>query len=256
MNRNKLIIIVALTSVFFGGFIAKTNVEIHNQLTQTEIDEGWVLLFDGQTFNGWRSLGIDHVQEGIWKIEDEAIRKINSHNVTAQATGRTVESSDLISIDTYENFELSFEWKLNKDGNSGIKYNVSEEISMQYPPTFSALGFEYQMLDNDCENYKKTYKPSYFAGSLYDMIIAQNVHLKPIGEFNKSRIILNGNHGEHWLNGVMILEYEMGTSMFNSLYQASKYKKYPDFEQKRKGHIVITNHVDDSWHRNIKIRKL
>ena len=88
------------------------------------------------------------------------------------------------------------------------------------------------------------------------MYKAENVHIKPLGEFNKSLILLKGNHGEHWLNGVKVLEYEFATAEFDSLFQLSKYNKYPDFEKKRAGHIVITNHSDDSWYRNIKIRRL
>ncbi len=88
------------------------------------------------------------------------------------------------------------------------------------------------------------------------MYAPENVQLKPVGEWNSSKIILNGNHGEHWLNGVKVVEFELGTSKFDSLYQLSKFVKYPGFANKRNGHIVITNHTDESWYRNIKIRRI
>ena len=88
------------------------------------------------------------------------------------------------------------------------------------------------------------------------MYTPQNVQLKPAGEFNQGRILVNGNHGEHWVNGVKVVEFEFATAEFDSLFRLSKYAKYPDFEKKRSGHIVITNHSDESWYRNIKIRRI
>lgn len=227
----------------------------HNTLSKAEKNNGWELLFDGKTFNGWRGLGRDAVQNDHWKVENGMIRKVNNDEVFA-ATGKEIDGGDLCTIETFDNYELSFEWKIKKDGNSGIKYNVSEEISTTYGGDHSALGFEYQILDDDSEKYKGKLKPSQYTAGLYEMYAPKNVKINPIGEFNQSRLVLNGNHGEHWLNGVKVLEFEFDTEEWNSLFQKSKYHKYPDFEKKRKGHIVITNHSDDSWYRNIKIRRL
>ncbi|MCD6355404.1 MAG: DUF1080 domain-containing protein [Prolixibacteraceae bacterium] len=262
MNNKKYFII--LTSIIFliiGGCNIKQKshkIEGHknNQLTKAEKSEGWELLFDGKSFSKWRGLGRETVQGDHWKIEDGTIRKVNSSEVAKQADGKPVDGGDLMTIETFDNFELSFEWKIKKAGNSGIKYNVSEELSMAYGSKYSALGFEYQILDDNDEKYKGILKPTQFTGALYDMYAPKNVHLKPLGEFNKSRILLDGNHGEHWLNGIKVVEYEFGSEEFDSLFQHSKYAKYPGFEKKRKGHIVITNHNDDSWYRNIKIRRL
>jgi hypothetical protein len=88
------------------------------------------------------------------------------------------------------------------------------------------------------------------------MVAPKNVKINPVGEYNSSRILLSGNHGEHWLNGIKVVEFEFATAEFDSLYQLSKFVKYPGFEKKRKGHIVITNHTDESWYRNIKIRRI
>jgi len=262
MNYKKpFIILISLFVLIIGGCHTKpssnkTEEIKNNQLTQIEKDQGWELLFDGETLSKWRGLGRDTVQPDHWKVENGTIRKVNNIEVLENTNGIEIDGGDLMTIETFDNFELTFEWKIKKDGNSGIKYNVSEEISTTYGGNHSALGFEYQILDDDSEKYKGKLKPSQYTAGLYEMYKAENVKINPIGEFNKSRIVLNGNHGEHWLNGVKVLEYEFGTTEFDSLFQLSKYANYPDFEKKRKGHIVITNHSDDSWYRNIKIRKI
>ncbi|MDB4583822.1 DUF1080 domain-containing protein, partial [Draconibacterium sp.] len=235
--------------------VKKDSNQEQNTLSKSEVKAGWELLFDGKTFNGWRGLGRETVQNDHWKVENGCIHKVNNEEVL-KATGKKIDGGDLITIEKFDNFEFSFEWKIKKDGNSGIKYNVSEEISTTYGGKHSALGFEYQILDDDSEEYKGKLKPSQYTAGLYEMYKAENVKINPIGEFNRSRILLDGNHGEHWLNGVKVLEYEFGTAEFDSLFQKSKYNKYPGFEKKRKGHLVITNHSDDSWYRNIKIRRI
>lgn len=227
----------------------------NNRLTKEEIEQGWELLFDGKTFTGWRGLGRDTVETNHWKVEDGNIHKVNSREVPLLPNGEKIDGGDLITIDTFDNFEMTFEWKIKEAGNSGIKYNVSEKISTTYGSGHGALGFEYQILDDGNEMYKDL-KPSQFTGALYEIYVPVNVHLKPLGEFNQGRIVLNGNHGEHWLNGIKVVEYEFASAEFDSLFQLSKYVKYPDFEKKRSGHIVITNHTDESWYRNIKIRRI
>ncbi len=227
-----------------------------NSLTSDEIREGWKLLFDGKTFNGWRGLGMDHVPEGLWVIENGMIKKVNTGDAKKLPDGRPVEGGDLMTIDTFENFDLTFEWKINKAGNSGLKYNVSEEMSQKYGSKYSALGFEYQLLDDGDPSYKGVLKPSQFSGSLYDLIPAKNIKLKPIGEFNVSRIIVNGKHAEHWLNGIKVVEYEFGSKELEDAYKESKFSKIPGFIDKRKAHIVLQNHNEESWFRNIKIREL
>jgi len=227
-----------------------------NKLTKAEKKEGWKLLFDGKTLSGWRGLGRDHVPVGLWVIEGGMIKKVDTGNEKNLPDGRPIEGGDLITIDTYENFELTFEWKVNKAGNSGLKYNVSEEISQKYGSQFSALGFEYQLIDDGDEAYKGVLKASQFSGSLYDLIPAENVSLKPVGEFNSSRIIVEGNHAEHWLNGIRVVEYDFGSKELEDAFKVSKFSKIPGFTDKRKAHIVLQNHNDESWFRNIKIRVL
>jgi len=225
-----------------------------NELSLEEKKEGWELLFDGKTLKGWRGLGRDTVESDYWKVENGTIHKIDNRDVPENK--RVENGGDLTTINTYGNFELSFEWKIKDAGNSGIKYNVSEEISKKYGSGYNALGFEYQILDDDDPLYAKELKNSQFTASLYDMIARKGGKLNPAGEYNSGKIILNGTHGEHWLNGKKVVEFEFGTAQFDSLFRVSKYSKYPDFEKRRSGLIVITNHSDESWYRNIKIRRL
>lgn len=254
MNYLKVLVTVLLFAGLFFN-CKKAEKQLNNTLTKAEIEEGWELLFDGKTFNGWRGLGRDTVETNNWKIEDGMIRKVNSREIPPLPNGETINGGDLMTVETFDDFELSFEWKIKEAGNSGIKYNVSEELTNEWGSKYSALGFEYQILDDGHEMYRDL-KPHQFTGALYEMFPPENVQLKPVGEFNMSKIVLRGNHGEHWLNGVKVVEFEFAAANFDSLFQLSKYAKYPGFGQRRKGHIVITNHNDDSWYRNIKIKKL
>ena len=254
MNLNFKALFVISFSIVLSS-CNKAEIIGNNQLTKEEKEQGWELLFDGKTFNGWRGLGRDTVETMHWKVENGEIHKVDNRDVPPLPNGEKINGGDLMTIETFDNFELSFEWKIKEAGNSGIKYNVSEEISTTYGSGFGALGFEYQILDDDNEIYKDL-NPYQYTGSLYDFYAPENVHLKPIGEFNQGTIILNGSHGEHWLNGAKVVEYELGTAEMDSLFQVSKFANYKDFEKKRKGHIVITNHTDESWYRNIKIRRI
>jgi len=228
---------------------------IPNVLTDAEQRAGWHLLFDGKTFNGWRGLGYDTVPTAHWKIENGTIRKLADGQVPRLPDGQPAAGGDLMTRDTFRDFELSWEWKISRAGNSGVKYNVSEEISMANAPNHAALGFEYQMLDDSLHEDNKV--PSHRAGALYDLIPPNgNKVLKPVGEWNSSTIVFRGNHGEHWLNGQKIVEFELGTRLMDSLLAKSKYRDIKGFADKRAGHIVLQDHVDEVFFRNIKIRRL
>jgi len=160
MNYKKpFIILISLIVLIISGCNTKpgsnkTEEIKNNQLTQAEKNQGWELLFDGETLSKWRGLGRDTVQPDHWKVENGTIRKVNNIEVLENTNGIEIDGGDLMTIETFDNFELTFEWKIKKDGNSGIKYNVSEEISTTYGGNHSALGFEYQILDDDSEKYK------------------------------------------------------------------------------------------------------
>jgi len=226
-----------------------------NTLTQAQRAEGWILLFDGKTFDGWRGLGRDNIPQGHWVIEEGAIKKVPSADVPRQADGQPLVGGDLMTVETFEDFELYLEWKISPAGNSGIKYNVSEEMSTSHPPIYAALGFEYQIIDDDRHPDARV-GPDRTAAALYDLIAPVGKTLEPVGEFNTARIIFRGLHGEHWLNGVKVLEYDLGTPRMDRLLAASKYRDIPGFAAKRRSHIVLQDHTDAVWYRNIKIREI
>jgi len=202
-----------------------------------------------------------------WRIVDGTIKKIASGKVPRVADGRPLNGGDLMTVETFGDFELSWEWKVTPGANSGVKYNVSEELSVAQggamtpaavaqgaiAPNHSALGFEYQMLDDD--RHPDGQMPTHRAGALYDLVAPTGAkHLRPVGEWNQSRVIFRGNHGEHWLNGEKIVEFELGTARMDSALAASKYHSIPGFAERRKGHIVLQDHGDEVYFRSIKVR--
>jgi Domain of Unknown Function (DUF1080) len=233
--------------------VAATALTAPNMLSAAERAAGWRLLFDGKTFDGWRGLGYDSVPTAHWKIENGAIKKVPSGEIPRMPDGQPARGGDLMTTERFADFELSWEWKIGRAGNSGVKYNVSEELSMAAAPNHAALGFEYQLLDDSLHEDNKV--PSHRAGALYDLI-APNASkaLKPVGEWNVSKIVYRGTHGEHWLNGARIVEFDLDTPRMDSLLAKSKYRNIQDFAQRRAGHLVLQDHGDEVYFRSIKIR--
>ncbi len=226
-----------------------------NQLTLAERTAGWRLLFDGTSLTEWRGLGYDSVPTAHWRVIDGAIVKIPTAKVLRQADGQPVAGGDLMTHESFRDFELAFEWRVTPGANSGVKYNVSEELSLKYASNHAALGFEYQVLD-DLLHPDNT-MASHRAGSLYDILEASpGKRLRPVGEWNSARIVLLGNHGEHWLNGAKVVEFDLATPRLDSLLQRSKYKPIPGFAERRRGHVILQDHGDEVHFRSIKIREL
>jgi len=238
-----------------------------NQLTRAEQRAGWRLLFDGKSLAGWRGLGYSGVPAGHWTVEDGAIRKVATEKIPVGSDGRRPPGGDLMTAATFKDFELEWDWKMSPAGNSGLKYNVSEELSGGQPSnvlrpatgtagvSHSAIGFEYQMIDDDRHSDGKL--PTHRSGALYDLITPDaRKQLRPIGEWNHSRVVFDGAHGEHWLNGVKVVEYELGSRALDSALAASKFRSMPWYAQRRTGHIVLQDHGDDVWIRSLKIREL
>jgi hypothetical protein len=216
----------------------------------------WKPLFDGRTFSGWRGLGRNSVPPEHWVIEDGAIRKVASGDVPRAQDGQPLQGGDLMTEETFRDFELTFEWKVSPGANSGIKYNVSEEASTAFPPANAALGFEYQVLDDELHPDAAN-GPNRTAAAVYDLIPpGPNKVIRPVGAFNTGRIIFTGGHGEHWLNGEKVLEFDLRSQPFDSAFVVSKYAPLPGFADPRSGHIVLQDHGDEVWFRNIKIREL
>jgi hypothetical protein len=226
-----------------------------NELTSAERAAGWRLLFDGATLAGWRGLGYDSVPSAHWRVIDGAIVKVASGKVPRMPDGQPAAGGDLMSIESFGDFELAFEWRVTPGANSGVKYNVSEQLSLAHAANHAALGFEYQILDD--ERHPDNQIASHRAAGLYDLVAPGRAkRLRPVGEWNSARIVLQGTHGEHWLNGEKVVEFDLGSAGFDSVLGRSKYRPIPGFAARRRGHIVLQDHGDEVWFRNIRIREM
>jgi hypothetical protein len=226
-----------------------------SQLTAAEAAAGWRSLFDGRTLTGWRGLGYSGIPTAHWTVDHGTIKKIASGKVAVQADGQPTGGGDLMTVDSFRDFELAWDWKVTPGANSGVKYNVSEELSTAMPPSHAAKGFEYQMIDDARHPDGKL--PTHRTGALYDLIAPpEDKPVNPVGDWNHSVIVFDGNHGEHWLNGRKVVEYELGSPAMNEALAKSKYAPIPWFATRRAGHVVLQDHGDEVYYRNIRIREL
>lgn len=219
-----------------------------NKLTEMEKEQGWKLLFDGETTNGWHNFNKETIGSS-WKVVDGTL----TLDVEMREDGhwQAKDGGDIISEGEYENYELTLEWKIQACGNSGIMYNVVETEEFDYP---WQTGPEMQILDNACHPDAKFV--THRAGDLYDMIACKYVTVKPAGEWNQVRLVVNNGKTEHWLNGRKVVEFTMFTPEWNEMIANSKFKDMEGFGQARKGRIALQDHGDKVWFRNIKIREL
>jgi len=221
-----------------------------NELTPAEQATGWKLLFNGKTLAGWRGVGLDSVPTGHWRVIDGTITR-----TAARPGSAATENSDLMTVGLYLDFELSWEWRIQPAGNSGVKYDVAEDLSVQQASPYAALGFEYQLLDDSLADDNAL--PSHRTGALFDLVAPNDSkRLHPPGEWNRSTVIVRGGHGEHWLNGELILSYELGTPAMDSALARSKFRSIRGFAEHRAGHIVLQDHGDSVSFRNLKIRPI
>ncbi len=201
----------------------------------------WKTLFDGHSTDQWRGYKRDAFPEKGWTVENGALKTI-VHG----------DAVDLITKDTYRNFELELEWKISPGGNSGIIYLFSEDA-----PESWQTGPEMQILDDDKHpDAKAGRNANRTAGALYDLIPPAGKTLRPVGQFNRARIIVNNGHVEHWLNGKKIVAYDLDSDEFKRLVAESKFKEYAGFAKNKQGHIALQYHGNEVWFRNIRIRTL
>ena len=223
---------------------------IHNTLSERQKADGWKLLFDGKTSEGWRSTrGPEFPTEG-WTVGDGMLQ------VWENGGAESIHGGDIITVEQYENFWLSVDFMLTKGANSGIKYFVRPDL---YDVTeASAIGCEFQLLDD--LNHPDAHlgvDGNRTLGSLYDLITADKDEAGyKVGQWNTAWVKVEGNHVEHWLNGVKILEYERNCPAFNELVQKSKYKNWENFGNHRKGHILLQEHGNEVYFRNVLIKEL
>jgi hypothetical protein len=226
MSKSKTLSSMILIFVMLSG-IANAQ---ENSLTKKEKQEGWKLLFDGKTTTGWKGAFTDNFPTKGWKIENGLLE------VDANGGAESADGGDIVTLKEYDNFELKLDFKLTSGANSGVKYFVARQQPTPASPR-SAFGLEFQLLDDAVHPDAKLGKNgNRTISSLYDLIPAiDNKPVKPIGEWNTLKIVSNGTHVEHWLNGVMVLTYERGSHNFKSLIADSKYKDIPDFGLGKKG---------------------
>ncbi|NNK89489.1 MAG: DUF1080 domain-containing protein [Saprospiraceae bacterium] len=214
---------------------------LDNALTEYEKSQGWELLFDGSTMDEFHTFNKDFITKK-WRVDNGTIH----FDPTVEDDG-----GDLVTNEEYENFELQLEWKISNCGNSGIMWNVVEDEKYCCP---YLTGPEMQILDNTC--HPDTKFRTHRAGDLYDMIETKYVTVRPAGEWNKVRIISDNGDMQFWLNGYNVVSFKMHDDNWTEMITNSKFKDWEDFGLARKGKIVLQDHADKVWFRNLKIRKL
>jgi len=221
-----------------------------NKILYKEEKEGWKLLWDGKTTEGWRGDKLDKFPEHGWEIKDGVL------SVITTGGKQSVDGGDIVTNELYGDFEFKVDFKITEGANSGIKYYVDTDLNKGEG---SAIGLEYQILDDARHEDAKlgNHKGSRTLGSLYDLIQADTTKVvNPVGEWNFAQIISKNNHVEHWLNGRKILEYERKSDNFRQLVKESKYAIWPDFGEAEKGNILLQEHGSQVSFRNIKVRSL
>ena len=208
-----------------------------NQLTAEEKAAGWKLLFNGQDLAGWRQFGKQTPPGPGWKVEDGLLKK-----------AAKVRGGDIVTTNQFDDFEFYWEWRVQPKANNGIKYFVTEEKGR-------APGHEYQMIDE--KEGEDIAQAKHRTASFYDVLAPNGqVPIKPAGEWNSSRVLVKGNHVEHWLNGSKVLEYELGSETVKAAVARSKFRNAAGFGEKVRGRIMLTDHGDEAWFRNVMIREL
>ncbi len=229
--------------------------------------DGFYVIFDGETLNGWRGYGKDNVPSR-WTVEDGCIKFTGS----GTGEGQTLEGGDLIFAHKFKNFQLELEWKVSKGGNSGILYLAQEikEYNAEGTPQWSPIYIsspEYQVLDNaNHPDAQLGIDGNRQSASLYDMIPAKPQNQNPYGEWNTAKIMVYKGTVVHGQNGANVVEYHLWTPQWTEMLQASKFsqEKWPlAFEllnncggDNHEGYIGLQDHGDDVWYRNIRVKVL
>ncbi len=239
--KKKSVNLVRIAFIFMAGLISCTQQpkdEI-NVLSQKEKDEGWQLLFNGKTLDNWKFFNDGEVKG--WKVTDGIL----------QNSGEGSDhGGDIITKKKFKNFILTLEWKINKQSNSGIFYHVEEGVV----DAIYKSGPEYQLIDG--KGWPDPLHKDQYSGADYAMYAPQNAEVKPVGEWNFTKIVVNGSHVEHWLNNKKVVEYELWSDDWKQQKSKGKWKNEPYYGMAKEGHIGLQDHGGLTQFRNIKIKEL
>jgi hypothetical protein len=253
MNR---IVVLAMACVLLGACEASKKKEVQdadttkvtvdttasmdNKLTDAQKAEGWKLLFNGRNTEGWRFY--KNKENNSWEVADGALH--------CKPFDGNEKRSDIMTTEQYENFDLSFDWKVSRKGNSGVMFRVTEDFD---EPFFS--GPEYQVIDD--KEYPGELTDLQLTGANYDMHAPPaDKPVNPVGQWNTSRLAVNGNHVEHWLNGAKVVEYDLNSADWKSRKNKSKWKDAKGYGIAKKGYIDFQDHGAEVWFKNIMIKTL
>lgn len=235
--KKSLPAIAALFLILFNG-CSGNNSTADKSLSASDQKNDYKVLFDGKTMEGWRTF--KNASAADWSADSGVLH--------CKGKGGEI-SADLVTQNEYENFDLSLDWKISPKGNSGILYMVSEDSSASY-----VTGPEYQIIDDvnfpeHLEDWQKT-------AADYAMYPAPTARPNPVGEWNNTRILVNGNQIEHWLNGQKVVSYELYSPDWEKKKKEGKWKDHPSYGMFKKGHITFQDHGSEAWFKNIKIKEL
>lgn len=237
MKRHACVLLILL-----GGCASGAPLE-PNVLTDEERRDGWKLLFDGRTTQGWRGYRMKEAPPG-WQAVDGTLARVSGGAGGKGAGG----GDDLVTVDEYDNFELTLEWKVSPGGNSGILYRIQEDADASF-----LTAPEFQLLDN--AGFPKN-RPNTTAGACYDLYAPSRDVVRPAGQWNRARLVVDGHRVEHWLNGEQVVTYELWSEDWNRRLAASKFKALKRFARQPKGRIALQDHTNRLEFRDIKIRPL
>ena len=245
MKRLTYLITVLFLLVFTGttsnGQQENLKKDVLNKLTNKEVKKGWKLLWDGKTSAGWRGYNIAAFPANGWEMKDGILTVLPPQ-------GQTRSGGDIITINTYKNFELSVDFLYTPGANSGIKYFIDGKTN---------VSCEYQILDDKLHpDAKLGINGNRTLAGLYDLIPPKNKKDNGPNQWNRATIIVKGNHVEHWLNGQMTVSYERGNAAWKALVATSKFKDSPNFGEAAEGHILLQDHQFKVSFKNIKIREI
>ncbi|MEP7253930.1 MAG: DUF1080 domain-containing protein [Ginsengibacter sp.] len=232
--------LIAIVSVMFIS-CSSSDKTGDNTLSKEEQDQGYKLLFDGKDMDGWRTY--QNKAATSWAVDSGTL-----HCKGSEANYGAI-TADLMTKDQYKNFDLQLDYKISPKGNSGILYLVTEDSSSSY-----LTGPEYQIIDD--VNFPEKLKPWQHTAANYAMDPAPDAQPNPAGEWNHARIVKNGNHVEHWLNGKKVVEYELHSDEWNKNKMAEKFKDDAAYAAAEKGYITFQNHGSEAWFKNIRIKEL